>query len=94
MTSTVPIDEPTALAWYEFVQERLAEELHEAYPTTDSTPAVDAYREQYRAVQANHQDLVDALHRSDPMAAEEHLGGLKDRARKWVAHPGHPEAKR
>ncbi|MFF7169708.1 hypothetical protein [Streptomyces pseudovenezuelae] len=94
MTSAVPIDEPTALAWYEFVQEQLAEELREAYPTADSTPAVDTYREQYRAVQANHQGLVDALHRGDPTAAEGYLDALKDRARKWMAHPEHPEAKR
>ncbi|MEU3282746.1 hypothetical protein [Streptomyces antibioticus] len=86
------VDEQIALTWYEFVQERHAEELRQAYPTEDSTPAVDTYREQYRAAQADHQDVVDALHRGDQEAAEEHFAGLKDRARKWAAHPDHPEA--
>ncbi|MEE1764367.1 hypothetical protein [Streptomyces sp. SP18BB07] len=88
------VDEQLALAFYEFVQERHAEELGEAYPTEDSTPAVETYRGQYRAAQAAHQDVVDALHRGDQAAAEEHLARLKDCAGKWAAHPDHPEAKR
>ncbi|OVZ99564.1 hypothetical protein B9W64_37870 [Streptomyces sp. CS159] len=92
MTSAEAVTEQDALHWYEFVQERHAEELRESYPTTDSTPATDTYREQYRAAQSSYQDVVDAVHCGDQAAAEEHLAGLKERARKWAAHPDHPEA--
>ncbi|MGW0767754.1 hypothetical protein [Streptomyces sp. NPDC002676] len=92
MTSAETVTEQDAARWYEFVQERHAEKLRESYPTEDSTPVTNTYREQYRAAQANYQDVVDAVHRGDQTAMEEHLAGLQELARKWAAHPDHPEA--
>ncbi|MER7720720.1 hypothetical protein ABTX99_27885 [Streptomyces flaveolus] len=91
MTSAEAVTKQTAVRWYEFVQERHAEELRKAYPTEDSTPAINTYSEQYRAAQSNDQDVVDAVHRGDQTAAEEHLAGLKKQARKWASHPDYSE---
>ncbi|MFF7758997.1 hypothetical protein [Streptomyces griseorubiginosus] len=46
------------------------------------------------AAAPSHQDLVDALHRRDQAAEEEHLARLKERAQQWAEHPNHPKAKR
>ncbi|MET8270736.1 hypothetical protein [Streptomyces sp. NPDC005096] len=85
------LDEQAALAWYGFIDARLDEELRKQYPTTDGTPAVEEYRNQYRAAKDEHQALVDALHRGDQDQAEDHLWGLRNQASKWKTHPEYPE---
>jgi hypothetical protein len=85
------VDEQLAGAFYAFIQDRYADELREQYPTGDSTPAVETYREQYREVQEEHQALVDALHRGDQEQAADCLWGLRNQVSKWKAHPDYPE---
>ncbi|MEU9355026.1 hypothetical protein AB0D65_29530 [Streptomyces griseoloalbus] len=79
------VDAPTALTFYEFIEARLDEELRAKYPTADSTPAVEEYREKFRAAKKEHGDLVDALHRGD----EEQAADLKRIPRGWAAAEGH-----
>ncbi|MFI5990253.1 hypothetical protein ACIBAC_00165 [Streptomyces sp. NPDC051362] len=85
------VDEQIALAYYEFVQARHADELREQYPTADSAPAVEAYQERHRAAQEEHQALVDALHRGDEEKATDSLWGLRNQAGAWMEHPDYPE---
>lgn len=85
------VDERTALAFVEFIDTRLDEELRTKYPTADSTSAVNEYRDRYRAVKKEHADLVDALHRGDQEQAADLLWGLRNQASRWKAHPDYPE---
>lgn len=85
------VDARTPLAFYEFIGARLDEELRTKYPTTDSTPAMDEYREKYGAAKKEHDDLVDALHRDDQEQAADLLWGLRNQASPWKAHPDYPE---
>ncbi|MFF1600797.1 hypothetical protein ACFVYV_25365 [Streptomyces mirabilis] len=85
------VDEAGARTWYEFIRERLDEELREKYPTTDSTPAMDEYRDQFHAAQTEHQAFLDAWHRGDQDLARNEWWGLKNIADKWRAHPEFPE---
>jgi hypothetical protein len=85
------VDEQITLAFYAFIQDRYADELREQYPTGDSSPAVDVYREQYREAQEEHQALADALRRGDQEQAADCLWGLRNRASRWKAHPDYPE---
>ncbi|WP_399553969.1 hypothetical protein [Streptomyces anulatus] len=86
------LDERAPLAFYEFIGARLDEELRAKYPTTDSTPAMDEYRQKYGAAKKEHDDLVDALHRGDQEQAAELLWGLRNQASAWIAHPDYPES--
>lgn len=87
--TTVAVDEVTARAWYEFVRERLEDELRDAYPLPDESP-IDAYQAERRGAQEEHLQLVDALARGDNDAAEDHFWGLRNRASKWKAHAEYP----
>ncbi|MFF8696225.1 hypothetical protein ACF08W_28840 [Streptomyces sp. NPDC015144] len=85
------VNERAGLAFYEFIDARLDEELRTKYPTTDSTPAVEEYREKYRAAKQEYDDLVDALHRGDQEQAADLLWGLRNQASPWKRHPDYPE---
>ncbi|SEE84963.1 hypothetical protein SAMN05216483_6781 [Streptomyces sp. 2131.1] len=85
------VDEQTGLAFYEFIDARLDEELRTKYPTTDSTPAMEEYRQKYCAAKKEHDDLVDALHRGDQEQAADLLWGLRNQASPWKAHADYPE---
>jgi hypothetical protein len=85
------VDERAALAFYEFIDARLDEELRTKYPTTNSTPAVEEYREKYRAAKKEHDALVGALHRGDQDQAADLLWGLRNQAASWKTHPDYPE---
>lgn len=83
--------EASARGWYDFIAERLAEELREKYPTADSGPAVDEYREKLQTAQMKHQGFVDAWHSGDPEQVENGWWGLKNIADQWRTHPEFPE---
>jgi hypothetical protein len=91
MASQSAVDERIAHTFYEFIDARLDEELRTKYPTADSTPAVEEYRQKYRAAKKEHDDLVDALHRGDQEQAADLLWGLRNQASPWKAHPDYPE---
>ncbi|MFF4543661.1 hypothetical protein ACFY1J_05350 [Streptomyces sp. NPDC001406] len=62
MEAVSAVNGQIALAFYEFIDARLDEELHTKYPTAESTLAVKEYREKYRAAKKEHDDLVDNSH--------------------------------
>ncbi|MEU2916339.1 hypothetical protein ACFYM3_41710 [Streptomyces massasporeus] len=79
-----------ARVWYEFVCERLADELGGRYPTVDSEPAVGDYRAGLGEAQAAHQGFVEAMHRDDQGAAQIAWQELRDIADRWRSHPDFP----
>ncbi|MEU0110698.1 hypothetical protein ABZ313_35780 [Streptomyces sp. NPDC006251] len=82
--------EADARVWYEFVCERLADELGGRYPTADSEPAVGVYRAGLGEAQAAQQGFVEAVYRNDQGAAQIAWRELRVIADRWSSHPDFP----
>ncbi|MGY4934830.1 hypothetical protein ACWD7T_27710 [Streptomyces sp. 900116325] len=81
----------SALAWYSFIADRLADDLREQYGTADTGPGVYDYRQALLAAQAEQQSFDDAWQGGDPEKIENEWWGLKNLANEWRTHPDFPE---
>ncbi|RZU28277.1 hypothetical protein EV284_6443 [Streptomyces sp. BK022] len=81
----------SALAWYTFIADRLADDLRTGYPTADSGSAVGDYQEDLKTAQCAHQRFTDAWQRRDRYEAKDAWWELKNIAGQWSSHTDFPE---
>ncbi|MER5737337.1 hypothetical protein ABT117_16885 [Streptomyces sp. NPDC002262] len=90
-TATHPLyTEQSALTWYEFIRDRLEDDLRAAYPLQDDGPAA-TYREQYGRAQEAHQRFLTERDGGGDYEIEQAWWGLKNIADGWRQHPDLPE---